>query len=247
VKSTAQRSSLGAVVSISVHCVIMAFLALQPCRGRAHGDVVNLTFEKPSKPPLSTATVSHAPPPPLDPEPAPRARRASPPKAPAAAPKAPEPAPPTFDLGAGTFAMEGGAWGLRPSEGDSTLGAFSAAKGAVSPRDARPSLAAEATGFRPIPTTDLARRPEPERGAIATPPYPNEAKRNGIEGAVVLRVEITKEGRVRSARVVEDPGGGLGAAAYAAMLRERWRPALDRSGSPVDTVITYSYRFVLEG
>jgi hypothetical protein len=31
------------------------------------------------------------------------------------------------------------------------------------------------------------------------------------------------------------------------MLRERWRPALDRNGSPVDTVITYSYRFVLEG
>jgi periplasmic protein TonB len=245
---TARRSSLGAVVSIAVHGVVLTFLVLQPGRERELSVMMNLTIESPPKPPPKAPPSPPPPPPAPDPAPALKTPRTAVHKT-KAVPKTPSPSPepaPAFDLGESTFAMEGGAWGLRPSEGDSTLGAFAAAKGSNQPH-AHPAPAARASGFKPIPATDLTRRPEPEHDDIATPPYPVEAKRNGIEGVVVLRVEITKEGRVRSARIVEDPGGGLGAAAHAAMLRESWRPALDRRGTPVDTVITYSYRFVLEG
>ncbi|MDD5308044.1 MAG: hypothetical protein PHU25_12045 [Deltaproteobacteria bacterium] len=30
-------------------------------------------------------------------------------------------------------------------------------------------------------------------------------------------------------------------------IKERWLPGLDRTGRPVDTVITYAFRFVLDG
>jgi protein TonB len=232
---------------LSVHGVVLTFLLLQPGREHALSVVMNLTIESPPK--ASSKVMPPPPPPSPAPEPAsvPKASRTAAAEKPEA-PKKPAPAPvPTFDLGANTFAMEGGTWGLRPSEGDSMLGAFEAPGGTRSPRDNRPESSEKSRGFRPTPPSNMVRRPEPEKGDISAPPYPAEAKRNGIEGAVLLRVEITKEGRVRSVLVVADPGGGLGAAARAAMLDERWKPALDRNGSPVDAVITYSYRFLLEG
>lgn len=247
---TAHRSSLGAAVSLSVHGAVIAALFLLPVRQQARAVVMDLVIE--STPKAESKILPKAPN--KEPSPVPGAKHASEHGKPKATVKSsvarrpPVPiASPKFDLGADTFAMEGGTWGLEPAKGDSTLGAFVVTKAAADPGDARQSTnAARGHGFEPIPTADLKRRPEPQSD-IAAPPYPTEAKRDGIEGAVVLRVEITKEGRVRSARVVQDPGGGLGEAAHAAMLRARWRPALDRNGAPVDTVITYSYRFVLEG
>jgi len=94
---------------------------------------------------------------------------------------------------------------------------------------------------------DLSRRPEPRFGGIGIPPYPPDAKREGIEGSVILQVFIGRDGEVKKVRIVKEPGGGLGEVAQRAMMKERWKPALDKTGAPVDTVITYSYRFVLEG
>ena len=94
---------------------------------------------------------------------------------------------------------------------------------------------------------DLSKRPQPKSGQIDSPPYPAEARREGIEGTVVLKVHIKKNGLVSRVRIIKDPGGGLGEIARAAMLKELWTPPLDRTGNPVSTVIIYSYRFVLDG
>lgn len=76
-------------------------------------------------------------------------------------------------------------------------------------------------------------------------PYPEEAKRAGVEGAVVMRISIDETGNVTAARVVRGLGFGLDEAAAEAMKRCRFRPARYR-GEAVGTDFTWSYRFELE-
>ncbi|MDJ0764632.1 MAG: energy transducer TonB [Myxococcota bacterium] len=168
--------------------------------------------------------------------------------------EAPE-APPVFDLGDNTFAKGDGQaanWSLRRSEGNTRFAPV-AKQGSPSVRGTRATgdpagkPGGTGTGYAPVPIKDLSQRPLPRSGTIAVPPYPADARREGIEGAVVLQVYITRTGAVRRVRVIKDPGGGLGDAAKIAMLKEKWTPPLDRDGQPVDTIIIYSYRFVLDG
>jgi periplasmic protein TonB len=62
---------------------------------------------------------------------------------------------------------------------------------------------------------------------------------------LVLLLQVDAEGRVAAARVVSDPGAGLGAAARATALRVRLSPAL-LDGEPVATELRFTYTFVLE-
>lgn len=93
------------------------------------------------------------------------------------------------------------------------------------------------------PPTHVAARPRLiERPEIA---YPPEARRAGVEGQVVLLLRLDAEGRVVAARVLAEPGAGLGAAARAAALGFRFSPAL-LDGEAVETEIRFTYSFVLE-
>jgi periplasmic protein TonB len=75
-------------------------------------------------------------------------------------------------------------------------------------------------------------------------PYPEDARRQRLEGTVVLSVLVDETGKVRSAKVVSGPGGGLDEAAARAVESFRFRPAM-RKGQPVTTQIRYSYTFQL--
>ncbi len=185
-----------------------------------------------------------------DPEPEPEPPPAPPPDAEEAPPDAEE-APPVFELGDNTFAEgKGAGWKLNRSEGNTKFAAV-ARPGQESARGTKvesdPEGEPGGTGFAPVPKKDLSRPPRPRSGRISIPPYPEEARREGVEGAVLLQVFIDREGGVRKVRILKDPGGGLGEVARRAMLRERWKPALNKRGQPVDTVIPYRYRFVLDG
>lgn len=74
--------------------------------------------------------------------------------------------------------------------------------------------------------------------------YPREAKKQGIEGQVVLLITVEADGRVSAARVVSGPGHGLNEAARDAVLRARFKPAT-RGGSPVATELRYLYDFAI--
>jgi protein TonB len=76
-------------------------------------------------------------------------------------------------------------------------------------------------------------------------PYPAQARRAGAKGRVLLLLRIDAAGRVAAARVIADPGAGLGEAARTAALRFRFAPAL-LEGEPVETEIRFTYSFVLE-
>ena len=178
-----------------------------------------------------------------------------PPAVPPDADEAPEEAPeekPVFDLGDNTFALsgQGAGWNLNRSEGNTKFAGV-AKPSQKSVRGSKPKGVAGGipggTGNAPIPPRDLSRRPQLKSGEARKPQYPHEARKLGIEGRVILRVFIDKNGRVKSVRIVKDPGSGLGHAAKATMLRERWTPPLDKKGRPVPTVITWAYTFDLTG
>ncbi|XXF77214.1 TonB family protein [Myxococcaceae bacterium GXIMD 01537] len=76
-------------------------------------------------------------------------------------------------------------------------------------------------------------------------PYPDEARRAGIEGSVTLSITIDSEGKVVSARLLKGQGYGLDEAALAAIKRFRFKPAT-KNGEPVSTEITYTYTFLLD-
>jgi TonB family protein len=76
-------------------------------------------------------------------------------------------------------------------------------------------------------------------------PYPSEARDAGVEGTVVLVIEIDEAGNVLAAEVVEPAGFGFDEAALAAVEQFVFSPAEDTQG-PVPVIIEFAYGFVLD-
>lgn len=76
-------------------------------------------------------------------------------------------------------------------------------------------------------------------------PYPEEARRNEIEGHVRLKVRINPAGTVEEVLVLSGPGYGLNEAARDALKRSRFRPAT-QGGEAVGYTFIYTYTFLLD-
>jgi TonB family protein len=76
------------------------------------------------------------------------------------------------------------------------------------------------------------------------PRYPESAKQNHIQGSVILHAFITKDGNIRSLRLVGAPDPDLAIAAIAAVKQWRYKPYLI-NGEPteVETTITVNFSF----
>jgi TonB family protein len=124
-----------------------------------------------------------------------------------------------------------------------------------------PSLAAaQQSGSGAIPggaTGAVIKQPEAEPDAkqpvVVMPelvhfenaPYPPEAEKAGLQGNVVLKLTIDKEGNVTAADVLEPAGNGFDEAAKAAALKFKFKPAT-RDGVPFAVKIKYAYAFTLK-
>jgi protein TonB len=109
---------------------------------------------------------------------------------------------------------------------------------AATPKDVK---AYSAPKYTPIYQVDS----EPQLASEVKIPYPDEARRAGIEGTVTLSITIDNEGRVVAAKVLSGPGYGLNEAARDAILRFRFKPAI-KGGEAVSTEMKYSYTFLLD-
>ena len=76
------------------------------------------------------------------------------------------------------------------------------------------------------------------------PRYPALARRAGVEGPVVLRAIIRRDGSVEDVEVLRDLPMGLGEAARQAVERWRFRPATFH-GQPIDVYYTVTVNFRL--
>lgn len=97
----------------------------------------------------------------------------------------------------------------------------------------------------PIPADEFLVTSMPVLVSEVRIPYPEEAKKAGIEGPVVMDLLIDEQGKVRQVTVIKGPGFGLNDAALAAIKNFQFRPARIKDQS-VAVKIRYTYRFVLE-
>jgi protein TonB len=133
----------------------------------------------------------------------------------------------------------------------STAGSFAAPVGntlygklperAANPSDVQPYQAPEGR-FVPAYQADTQPRVLQER-KLRYSEWPEEARRAGIEGHVLLSVVIDAQGDVTEVKVLRGPGYGLEAAAARAVRGIKWKPAT-QNGQPVATEIKYTYTFL---
>jgi periplasmic protein TonB len=85
---------------------------------------------------------------------------------------------------------------------------------------------------------------QPEEIDRVLPRYPTVARRAGVQGPVVVRGIVRKDGRIDDVEVIKDLPYGLGEAARDAVRRWRFRPATYR-GEPIDVYYTVTVNFRL--
>jgi periplasmic protein TonB len=97
----------------------------------------------------------------------------------------------------------------------------------------------------PIPADEFLVTSMPVLVSEVRIPYPEEAKKAGIEGPVIMELLIDAAGKVRQVSLIKGPGFGLNEAALEAIKNFQFRPAQIKDQA-VAVKIRYTYRFVLE-
>jgi TonB family protein len=84
----------------------------------------------------------------------------------------------------------------------------------------------------------------PELLREVKPEYTEDARRQNLEGEVVLEIVVRHDGTVGEARVIKGLGGGLERRAIDAVRQWRFSPAR-RHGTPVDVIVEVAVEFNL--
>lgn len=246
----------GVIASAVVHLVLFLWLGSRP-QEKVVPKPKPVTMEVVSKPkPPPPPKVE--PPKPEEPKPLPKVEPPKPVKVTKAPPPPPPPPsnqpppppsnepPPPIQIGLSLSSTAKGGDFVAPVgntlSGDASGKAAdpNAAKAyAAPPGPARPVE----TGQRFVPSYKVSE--PPKLVGDFKPPYPEEARREGLEGQVTLQLTIDGNGKVTKARVVQKAGNGFDEAAIEGARKLRFSPAtLD--GEPVTTEITYVMTFLLD-
>ncbi|OJT26633.1 energy transducer TonB [Archangium sp. Cb G35] len=212
-------------------------------------DLVMVEVAKPPPPPPPPQEEPKPPPPKpkVVPKPPPvkvaQAEKPPPPPPPDAAPPPPNDAPPPEPPSKPVPLVVGISMSSTTSTGGfaAPVGNTAYGKTGNTATDPKEVKAYAAPKYVPVYQVDT----EPSVASEVKIPYPDEARRAGIEGTVTLSITIDNEGRVVKATVVKGLGYGLDEAARTALLRFRFKPAI-KNGEPVSTEMKYSYTFMLD-
>ena len=77
------------------------------------------------------------------------------------------------------------------------------------------------------------------------PPYTEEARKNKLQGKMLLKVLVGEDGKARKVRVVRPLGMGLDESAEQAVYSWRFSPARDAAKRPIASWVTIETRFQL--
>jgi protein TonB len=97
----------------------------------------------------------------------------------------------------------------------------------------------------PAPEDFVAVDQEPVRLSIAPPEYPDMARQAGVEGSVLVRALVGRDGKVRQVLVVSGPEM-LREAAVASANSARFRPAI-LNNKPVEQWVAFPVTFQMRG
>jgi periplasmic protein TonB len=230
------------VLSVGTHLVTVVLLPDRMASGKKNQKVEMEFYEPPPPPKVEEPEPPKPPDPPKEKVKAPPVKVAEVKPPPIDAPPPPNEEPPpeasdkpvplvvgiSMTAAGGTFAV---------GVGNTTYG-----KADNTPTDPSQVKAYRAPKYVPPGGADT----QPELiGEGYKPPYPEEAKKNEIEGTVVLKVTIDEDGNVTDAKVLRGLGFGLDEAAASAMRRHKFKPAT-KDGEKVGTTITYNFSWYLE-
>jgi protein TonB len=96
--------------------------------------------------------------------------------------------------------------------------------------------------WAPVRTSKLTSAPKVKKRKMVK--YPRRIREEGIEGKVTLRVQITKDGKTRNAKLLKGVHPVLDKLALQSIQDYVWEPAY-KDGKAVDTIITYVVTFDL--
>ncbi len=144
-----------------------------------------------------------------------------------------EPVMPVFGLSANSFAQGNSGSAFHVRQGNTLL--KEPEKEIVQAKPAKP--------YKIIEAAQVTKRPEVLKEYKIE--YPKQAREAGLEGAVILEVEINENGKVQEVKIISGPSKELNEAAKKALFHYIFSPAM-KDGNPVSTIIRYTYRFQLE-
>jgi protein TonB len=241
--------------SVVVHLLALGIGLIAP-GGKSNDDRnedVKIEVKPPPEPPPPPEKKPEPEPPKAiekKPEPPPKAVKAPPPPA---TPAPPTKAPPVRVVGLSLESTTEGGEGPSFAVGNTRVG--ETAEKAVAPK----SVTAAPSGTSTIPAAGPGRSNQvasripvagiawekPKRKAPKNPPYPATLRSQGIEGDVVVLVNIDATGKVTTVKIIkESTSPEFNEAARATALAEEWEPAL-RDGVPAPYTLSYTYRFRL--
>jgi periplasmic protein TonB len=235
------------VVSIIAHVVVgetaNRFKGDPPGKRRVTVAVVGQEKKKKEEP---------KPPPPPPPPPPKVAKVAPQPKAEAPPPPAPEPIHTAAPIAAAPTGLEFsnttgqgvevGTPAPKATRPDGDAGKPTAVKKPTAVQKPTGAEESQNAGDGPAPCTEDASRPEPI--AKTEIEYTEEARANGVEGRLVLKISIDENGAVTDVSVASSVDAALDAAAIAAVKQWRFKPS-QKCGKPVAGTYTLARRFEL--
>jgi protein TonB len=98
----------------------------------------------------------------------------------------------------------------------------------------------------PVHWTEDSGLSEPKVVEKVNPVYPEEARAEKVQGAVVLDVTVDTGGGPSGVKVTKDPDPRLSQAAVDAVKQWRFEPARTAKGDPVAVVYTVTVAFKLQ-
>lgn len=211
--------------------------------------------------PLQIQVVDAPPPKPAEPPPPPKpvpmkvarvpsAPRTAPPPTPTPLPPSDAPPPPTTEAPRNTpepVVITGITLESTSQGGSFAVGAGNTLRGAPertarAPEEVKPYKAEQ---YAPAAQVNELPQPLNRESLNLRKYYPAQAKKNGFEGDVVLRLLIDADGSIAKVDVVSDPGEGLGPAAARAVRELRFSPA-KVNGVAVATTVPFTIHFTLD-
>lgn len=245
-----RASVTAAVVALGLHVGLAAAMSvIDPARFRAETPIEIDVEDR--LPPPDVRPAPPEPPPPPKPEPRPRiAVRRAPAPTPAPTPAEPPPpseTPPKANEPPPVFGVNLDSTVSGPGEGMAVpVGNTLMAKPGKAIKAAPPAPSGDGTApFVPAADIYIATPAEQIFVPNGDDIYPDEARRMGIEGVVVLKLGIDEKGKIVLVKVIERAGHGFDEAAAKAMWKAKFKPALGNDGRPLPTAIKYTFRFEL--
>lgn len=243
--------------SLLFHAALAAFLLFVAVRPRPVPQVP-LQIQVVDVPPPLPEPARPAEPPPPPPKPVPmkvaRAPRAVqknlPPPTPMPLPPSNAPPPPTTEAPQTTkepVVITGITLESTSQGGSMAVGTGNTLQGAPERTARAPETVKPYKAEKYAPAAQVSELPQPlnRESLNLRKYYPPQAKKDGFEGDVVLRLLIDADGTIAKVDVITDPGQGLGPAAAKAVHELRFSPA-KVNGVPVATTVPFTIHFTLD-